>query len=152
MHNSIPSQVDPPTHFLVAWPARNLLIAWPSLQHRKFCFGFYRLLRFCHFTHVWVLFRLYVWTCFIPNVPFICYLSIPVCSRRVNRVIYWHIFSRPVGAQFADCMICLTLKTFMFWFLQTIAYFPVYFCLCLNTSDNTDSLAWWIACKALSRA
>ena len=61
----------------------------------------------------------YVWTCFIPNIPFICYLSIPVCSCRLSKATHQHIFSRLVGAQFcifihlvgaqfADCMTCLS--------------------------------------------
>ena len=38
----------------------------------------------------------------------------------------------------------------MFWFPQTIAFLPVYFCLSFNKSDNTNSLARWIAYKPLS--
>ena len=50
------------------------------------------------------------------------------------------------------CMTCITLWTFLIWFLQTILFLQVYFCLSSNISDNTDSLTWWIAFKMLSRA
>ena len=44
-------------------------------------------------------------------------------------------FSSLAIAKFADCMTCLALQMFLFWFRQTIEFFPVYFCLvwiCLN--------------------
>ena len=68
-------------------------------------------------------------------VPFICNLSIPMCSHRLNRAIHQHIFSSLAIAKFADCMTCLALQMFLFWFRQTIEFLPLYFCLvwiCLN--------------------
>ena len=55
-----------------------------------------------------------------------CNLSIPVFFHRLSRTIHLHIFSRLASAQFADCMTCLTLQIFLFWFQQTTAFSLVY--------------------------
>ena len=44
-------------------------------------------------------------------------------------------FSHRASTQFIACMTCLTSQTFLFWFLQTIAFLPVYLCLSFNTSE-----------------
>ena len=40
--------------------------------------------------------------------------------------------SRLAGAQFTDCMTCLTSQTFLFCFSHTIAFLPVFQCLSLH--------------------
>ena len=65
---------------------------------------------------------------FHPRVPCFCYHSIPVCSGRLSRAIHLQIFSRLTGAQSTVRMTYLTLQTFLVWFLQTIAFSPVYLC------------------------
>ena len=69
---------------------------------------------------------------FDSHVSFFCYPSIPTCSRRLSRAIHQHTFSRLAGAQFNDCMTCLTSQTFLFCFSQTIAFSPVFLCLSLH--------------------
>ena len=103
-----------------------------SIKYKDFCFGFHRQLRFCLFTHVWVSLCMNM---FHPNVPCFCHHSIPVCSRRLSIAIHQHIFSRLAGAQFIVCMTYPTLQTFLFRFLQIIAFSPVYLYLSFNTSQ-----------------
>ena len=116
-----------------------------ALLHREVCSRFHRLLRFRHFAHLWVLLCLDVF-------HFQCSFHFPQAPTGSAKWPTSIIFSRLAGAQLADCITCLTSRMFTFWFPQTIAFFPVYFCLSLNTSNNTESLTWWIAHKALSRA
>lgn len=55
-----------------------------------------------------------------------------VCSPMLSRVIHQHTFSRLTGAKFTECMTCLTLQTFLFWFPHTIVFSPVFHCLSLH--------------------
>ena len=45
------------------------------------------------------------------HVSFLCFIlclfSVYLCPHRLSRATYQHIFSRLVGAQFADCITCL---------------------------------------------
>ena len=69
---------------------------------------------------------------FHSHVSFICYPSIPVCSRRFNRAIHQHTFSHLADAKLTDCMTCLTSQTFLFYFPHTIAFLPVFQCFSLH--------------------
>ena len=78
---------------------------------------------------------------FHSHVSFICYPSIPVCSRRLSRAIHQHTFSRLASAQFTDCMTCLTSKTFLFCLFTHYCIFAsfsmfefahVWACICLH--------------------
>ena len=69
---------------------------------------------------------------FHTHVPFICYLSIPKCSRRLSRAIHKHTVSRLAGAQSTDCMTCLNSQTLLFCFPHTITFLPVFQCLSLH--------------------
>ena len=44
----------------------------------------------------------------------------------LSRAIHQHTFSRLAGAQFTDCMTCLTSQMFLFYFPHTIAFLPVF--------------------------
>ena len=68
-------------------------------------------------------------------VLLICYLQIPVCSCRLSRAIHQHTFSHLAGTQFTDCITCLTLQAFLFWFPHTIAFSWVFQCLSLHVFD-----------------
>ena len=79
--------------------------------------------------------NLSIFTClnmFHSHVPFICFPYIPVYFHRLSRVIHQHTFSRLAGAQFIDCMACLTSQTFLFCFSHSIAFLPVFQCLSLH--------------------
>ena len=97
------------------------------------CFTTQRIMFWCEhtimFSHIWVFICLNM---FHSYVPFICYPSIPVCSCRLSRVIHQHTFSHLAGTQQTDCITCLTLQTFLFWFPHTIAFSPVFQCLSLH--------------------
>ena len=75
-----------------------------------------------HFVSVWVDNCLsasslvsHIYTFFSLNmsehVSFLCFIlclfSVYFCPHRLSRATYQHIFSRLVGAQFADCITCL---------------------------------------------
>ena len=66
---------------------------------------------------------------FYSYVPFICYPSIPVRSKRA---IHQHTFSRLASTKFTDCMTCLTSQTFLFCFPHTNTFSPVFQCLGLH--------------------
>ena len=76
-----------------------------------------------HFVSVWTdtgfppVHSLYFWVwtflnMFLFHISFICNFSTPVCYKRLRRAIHLHIFSRPSGAQFADCITCLATNNF----------------------------------------
>ena len=95
------------------------------------------------FVYVWV------YTClniFHSYVSFICYPSIPVCSHRLSRAIHQHTFSCLAGAQFTDCMTCLTSQTFLFCFSCTIAFPPVLLCLSLHMFELVFVLTCLLPC------
>ena len=66
------------------------------------------------------------------RVSLIHYPSIPMCSRRLSRAIHQHTFSRLAGAQFINCMTCLTSQTFSFCCFTHYCIFAGFLCLSLH--------------------
>ena len=111
----------------------NSLIALTASLH-KFLFRFSQTIAFLSL-HTCFSFTMYVYVS-SPCFMFFCHHSIPVCSRRLSRVILPHIFSCLVSTQFTVCMTYFTLQTFLFCFPQTIAFSQVHLCLNTNTSEH----------------
>ena len=95
-------------------------------------------MRFCFFTHVWVLLCLNM---FHSYVPCFCHLSIPVCSCRLSRVIHQHISSLLAGIQFTVCMTSPH-RHFCFGFnrqLDFCQFIYVWVWICLNMFHSNFS-------------
>ena len=66
---------------------------------------------------------------FHSHVTFIYYPSIPMCSCRLSRAIHQHTFSRLAGAQFINCITCLSSQTFLFCCFTHYCLFAGFLCL-----------------------
>ena len=93
------------------------------LTLQVFLFWIQQIIAFLPF-HTCLSFIMFEYVSFLCSI--FCNLSIPVFFRTLSRAIHLHNFCRLACAQFADCMACLTLQTFLFWFQQTVVFSLVY--------------------------
>ena len=99
---------------VLAWPTNNLLIALPA-SLPTILFQFEQTLHFRRST-LFFFFFFWAWTylnMFLFHVLFILYSSVLVSYKKLSRAIHLYIFSRPAGAQLADCITFLATNHFV---------------------------------------